>query len=67
MLEYMPIKGKLRERYKNPRHLYVMVIRHGKQITETPVTDGYMRWLHSNGFNVPADWKAAQQELRIAA
>jgi hypothetical protein len=54
MLEYIKVD---RKRYSNPKTLYVIVIRHNTNITETPVTDGYMRWLDKQGFNVPPEWK----------
>jgi hypothetical protein len=54
MLEYIKVD---RKRYSNPKTLYVMVIRHNTNITETPVTDGYMRWLDKQGFNVTPEWK----------
>jgi hypothetical protein len=60
MLEY---KKPDRKRYSNPKTLYIMVIRHNTNITETPVTDGYLEWLQAHGFNVPPEWK---QERKIA-
>ena len=63
MLEYKPID---RKRYKNPKHLYLLVFTHSTGITETPVTHGYLLWLQAHGFNVPPDWKAGQTGLQEA-
>lgn len=63
MLEYKPID---RKRYKNPKHLYLLVFRHSTGITETPVTHGYLLWLDDNGFNTPPEWKQAQRGLKAA-
>ena len=60
MLEY---KKPDRKRYSNPKTLYIMVIRHNTNITETPVTEGYLEWLQAQGFNVPSEWK----QERVAA
>ena len=60
MLEY---KKPDRKRYSNPKTLYIMVIRHNTNITETPVTEGYLKWLDKQGFNVPLEWK----QERVAA
>ena len=64
MLEYIKVD---RKRYSNPKTLYIMVIRHNTNITETPVTDGYLKWLQAQGFNVPSEWKASQQGMGVAA
>lgn len=60
MLEY---KKPDRKRYTNPKTLYIMVIRHNTNITETPCTQGYLEWLQAQGFNVPPEWK---QERKTA-
>lgn len=56
-----------RKRYSNPKVIYLMVVRFHNGITETPVTDSYMRWLQAQGFNVPSEWEAGLQESRLAA
>jgi hypothetical protein len=63
MLEYK----KPDKRYTNPKTLYIMVIRHNTNITETPCTQGYLEWLQAHGFNVPPEWKSNQHTMRVAA
>ena len=59
MLEYK----KPDKRYSNPKVLYLMVTRFHNGVTETPVTEGYLKWLDKQGFNVPLEWK----QERVAA
>lgn len=60
MLEYIKVD---RKRYSNPKVLYLMVTRFHNGVTETSVTEGYLKWLDKQGFNVPPEWK----QERVAA
>lgn len=54
MLEYIKVD---RKRYTNPKVLYLMITRFRNGIAETPVTEGYLKWLDKQGFNVPSEWQ----------